>query len=349
MKWSKMITAIGAHAEGEIGRVITGGIAPVPGNDMRERLLWLNDHGDHIRKFALYEPRGAAQMSVNLLLPPTHPGADIAFIPMQGDRSHAMSGSNAMCVVTSVLETGMFAMSEPETVIRLDTAAGLVTARASCRDGKVTSVSLDFVESFAEHLDHPLRVEGIGELKVDVAFGGVYYVLADAAALGLEIVPANARKLVDLGSRLVAAAKEQISVQHPLVNEFNSIAFCMFTSVEDREWQVYRNATILPPGRVDRSPCGTGSAARLSVMRARGAINLNQEVTMRSIIGSRFSVKVTQDRKIGHRKGIQPVISGRSWIYAVEQMGVDPSDPFQQGFTLADTWGEGIEHILPTN
>jgi proline racemase len=347
MNWSKMVTVIGTHAEGEIGRVTTGGIAPVPGKDMRERLLWLNAYGDHIRKFALYEPRGAAQMSVNLLLPPTRADADIGFIPMQGDRSHAMSGSNAICVVTCVLETGMFAIAEPETIVRLDTAAGLVNARASCRDGKVTSVSLDFVDSFAEHLDHPLHVDGIGNLSVDVAFGGVYYILVNAADLGLEIAPANARRLVDLGTRIVAAAKEQISVQHPLISEFNSIAFCIFTGIEDTQANTYRNATILPLGRIDRSPCGTGSAARLSVMRARKAIELDQEITMRSIIGSRFSVKVVDDCLIGDRNGIRPMISGRAWIYVVSQMGIDPSDPFQQGFTLADTWGDGIEHVVP--
>ncbi len=342
-----MMTVVGAHAEGEIGRVVTGGVGKIPGKTMLERLEWLNHQGDGIRRFCLFEPRGAAQMSVNLLLPPCDPAADVAFIPMQGDRSHAMSGSNAICVVTTVLETGMLAMIEPETTVVLDTAAGLVTARASCRKGKVTAVSLDFVESFVEHLDHPLAVDGLGELRVDVAFGGVYYVLVDTAQVGVEITPTKARTLVDLGNRIGAAARERIAVRHPTVPEFDRIAFCMFTGVEAGGERHYRNATILPPGRVDRSPCGTGSAARLATMRARGLIGLGEYVTMRSIIGTRFTVGVQADTRLGTRAAIRPRIQGRAWLYAVSQLGVDPSDPFPEGFTMSDTWGDGVVHEIP--
>ncbi|MCP5088406.1 MAG: proline racemase [Rhodobacteraceae bacterium] len=347
MRWSKVITVVGAHAEGEIGRVVTAGVLNEPGLSMLERLNWLNDEADHIRRFCLFEPRGAAQMTVNLLTPPSSPDADVGFIPMQGDGSHAMSGSNAMCVTTVVLETGMIEMEEPQTVVRLDTAAGLVVATAQCKDGRVQSVTLDFLPSFADALDCVVEVPGLGPVKLDVAFGGVYYVLVDAEQLDLKIAPENAKKMVELGNRIKLAAKKHLSVQHPTVPQFNEIEFCMFTDVEDQQNKVYRNATIMPPGRIDRSPCGTGTAARLAVMHARGEVELDESVTMRSTIGSRFKAQVSGNVEIGNLTGVTTRISGRAWVYGIHQLGVDPTDPFPTGFTMADTWGDGIEHMLP--
>ena len=346
MQFSKMVTVVGAHAEGEIGRVITAGLLVRPGMTMLERLNWLNDEADHIRRFCLFEPRGAAQMTVNLLTPPSSPGADVGFIPMQGDGSHAMSGSNAMCVTTVLLETGMLEMREPETLVHLDTAAGLITATAECAAGRVRSVTLDFLPSFAEALDCTVEVPEIGPVRLDVAFGGVYYVLVDARQFDLGIVPANARTLVELGNRINRAAKEQLSVRHPVISQFDSIEFCMFTDVEDARNRIYRNATIMPPGRIDRSPCGTGTAARLAVMSARGEISMGETVTMRSTIGSRFHACVSGKTDIGARAGISTRITGRAWIYGIHQLCVDPTDPFPTGFTMADTWGDGIDHQI---
>jgi len=194
---------------------------------MLEKVSHLNRERDDLRRFCLFEPRGCAQMTANLLLPPVTPVADAAFIPMQADASHAMSGSNAMCVVTVLLETGILTMIEPRTQVVLDTAAGLVTARADCRAGRVEKVTLDFFPSFCEHLDHPLEVEGLGTLAVDVAFGGVYYVIPRAADLGIEIGPATARDMVEVGNRIKAAAEEQIPVEHPETPEFDRVEFLM--------------------------------------------------------------------------------------------------------------------------
>ena len=347
MNWSRSITVVGAHAEGEIGRVITGGVLSVPGSTMLERLKWLNEHGDHLRRFALFEPRGAAQMTVNVLLPPCEPTADAAFIPMQGDGSHAMSGSNAMCVTTVLLETGMIEMRDGINRVVLDTAAGLINASAQCANGKAESVSLDFFPSFVEHLDVEIDVDGLGTIRADVAFGGVYYVMVDASSFNLTIEPDAARKMVDLGNRILRAATAQMHVQHPTIQEFNKIEFCMFTGVENAAARVFRNATIMPPGRIDRSPCGTGTAARLAVMNARGELLPGDAAVMKSTIGSRFDARIVGVTKVGQRDAILPNITGRAWIYSVGQYGVDPSDPFQQGFTLSDTWGDGIEHIIP--
>lgn len=340
------MTVIGAHAEGEVGRVLVGGVLPVPGQTMLERLFHLQEN-DGLRQFLNQEPRGCAQMTTNLLLPPCDPMADAAFIPMQADGTHAMSGSNAMCVTTVLLETGMLPMVEPQTVVVLDTAAGLVRATAKCSGGKVERVALDFFPSYAEHLDVKLEVAGLGTLSVDVAFGGAFYVMPDVGQLGFRIGPDVAQDMVRLGGQIKAAAREQITVQHPVIDAFKSIEFLMFTDTVESQENSYRNATIMPPGRIDRSPCGTGSAARLAAMFAKGEIAMDQPVEMLSTINSRFSTSVMAKTRIGDRPAIRPRIEGRAWIYATMQLGSDPTDPYKLGYTLSDTWGTEIEHKPP--
>lgn len=347
MNWSRKVRIVGAHAEGEIGRVIVDGAPPIPGKTMLERLKWLNEQGDDLRRFTLFEPRGAAQMTVNLLTEPCTPGAHAGFIPMQGDGSHAMSGSNAICVTTVLLETGIVEMKPGTQRIVLDTAAGPVTATATCSTEKVESVSLDFFPSFAEQLDVEISADGIGPVTLDVAFGGVYYIIVDAAQFGLAIEPGSAKQLVSLGQQLLASARKQLSVQHPLVPEFNTLEFCMFTSTENKSARIFRNATIMPPGRIDRSPCGTGTAARLAVMHAKGQVGIGDEVTMRSTIGSRFLSRIVGVTQIGDYNAVLPNITGRAWIFSNGEYGVSPDDPFPEGFTMADTWGDGIEHEFP--
>ncbi|MEX3007515.1 proline racemase family protein [Hoeflea sp. TYP-13] len=346
MRWNRTVTIVGAHAEGEIGRVLTGGVLDIKGKTTLEKLEYLQAH-DELRQFVNHEPRGCAQMTTNLLLPPSRSDADAAFIPMQADGSHAMSGSNAMCVTTVLLETGILSMQEPETTVVLDTAAGLVKARAVCRDGRVERVSLDFFPAFVEHLGASLEVEGLGTLSVDVSFGGVYYVLPRARELDLRISPDTAQDMVSLGNRIKAAAREQLPVQHPEIRQFNAIEFLMFVDDIDAAANAYRNATIMPPGRVDRSPCGTGTAARLAVMHARGEARIGQDFDMRSTINSRFSATILGTTTVGGRAAVLPRISGRAWIYSVTQLGTDPSDPYPVGFTMADTWGTDIAHAIP--
>ncbi len=348
MRWEKTLTVVGAHAEGEIGRVVTGGVLDIPGATIREKLAYLNREGDEFRRFCVYEPRGCAQMSTNLLLPATVPGADAAFIPMQSDACHAMSGSNAMCVVTVLLEMGILPMREPETTVVLDTAAGQVTGIARCREGRVEAVSLDFMPSFADQLEHPIEVEGLGTIFVDIAFGGIYYALADARDLGLEISPGSARDMVDLGNRIRSAAREQVTVQHPEIPEFNEIEFVMFCDRPGETGRIFRNGTVMPPGRMDRSPCGTGTAARLAVLLEKGLVRVGEELEMRSIINSSFRASILSRTTIGARHAILPRITGRAWIFGIFQLGADPSDPFRSGFTLGDTWGTGMEHRMPS-
>jgi proline racemase len=334
MRWSKTLTMVEAHAEGEVGRVVTGGVLDLPGSTMLEKMTFLNEQDDSLRRFCVFEPRGYASMSTNLLFPPSRPDADAGFIILQGDKAHAMSGSNCICVVTVLLETGLVPMNEPETVVRLDTPAGLVVASASCRDGKCERVSLDMVPSFVEDLDIEVNVPGLGPVRVDAAFGGVYYALIDPRPLGLEIAPSSARALVDAGCRIHRALNERVDVRHPEFPSIHGFAYMMFT--DRREDGDLIGATILPPGRIDRSPCGTGNSARLAVRHARGEAREGETLTARSIIDSRFEVSFLGRTSVAGRPAVLPRISGRGWIHGIHQIGVDPDDPYPEGYLLSD-------------
>ncbi|RQR35468.1 proline racemase [Burkholderia sp. Bp9143] len=339
MRWKKSLQLVGVHCEGEIGKVITGGVVDIPGETMLDKMNYINEVDDSLRRLVVLEPRGCLQMSVNLLLPPTRPEADAGFIVLQSDKAHPMSGSNSICVVTALLELGMVPMQEPETTVVLDTPAGLVTARATCRDGRCVGVSLDMVPAFVEQLDVPIATERYGEVKVDIAFGGVYYALVDVSQLGIDIVPQNARQLADLGVSLRSVINAQVEVQHPLYPQINQIAYVMFRNRVDNS--TYQTCTTLPPGRIDRSPCGTGSSANLATLAARGEVEVGSQLTSRSTIGSEFKVALLGRTQVGHKPAVLPRVTGRAWIYSVEQIGVDPDDPLAAGFMLSDTWGEG--------
>ena len=329
---------LGVHAEGEVGRIIVSGAPDIPGATMTDKMTYINSVDDSLLKRCLYEPRGAAQMTINLLVPPGRDDVEMGFIPIQPDAAHAMSGSNAMCVTTALLETGMIAATGSNPVVRLDTPAGIVETKATWTGNKVERVEIDAPPSFVEHLDHPLEVEGLGSITVDVAFGGCYFALIKGAALGLEVAAHEARDLVDTGMRILDAAKEQIAVRHPETPAFDHVEYPIFMAGGGAE---IRNANIIFPGRVDRSPCGTGTAARLALMHERGELGINQEIDSRSVIGGCFRSRIAGTTSVGDRRAVLPKISGRSWIYGRYTQGVHPSDPFPLGYTLSDTWGPG--------
>ena len=333
------VELLGVHAEGEAGRIIVSGAPDIPGSSMVDKMNHINTVDDTLLKRCLYEPRGAAQMTVNLLVPPCREDADMGFLPMQPDGAHAMSGSNAICVATALLETGIVAPKGPNTVVRLDTPAGLVEATATWTGNKVERVEIDMPESFVEHLDYPLKVDGLGAIEVDVAFGGCYFALVDAESVGFELVPSEARRLVEFGQRVADAAAEQIAVRHPRMPELDRIEYPMFVSGKGSR---IRNATIIAPGRLDRSPCGTGTAARLAVMHERGELDAGDEVLVRSIIDTEFRAHIDGFAAVGGHKAVRPKISGRAWIYGRHTLGLDPNDPFPLGYTLSDMWGTGM-------
>lgn len=341
MRWSKTVTMVEAHAEGEVGRIVTGGVIDVPGVTIADKLRHLNEVDDSLRRFLVFEPRASAQMSTCLIFPPTRPDADVGFIILQPDKAHAMSGSNSICLTTVLLETGMLEMTEPETVVRIDTASGLVAARASCRDGKVERVTLTMNPSYAHELDAVVEVDGFGKVKLDIAYGGIFYALIDPAQLGLEIRPDQARSLVEAGSAIHRAVNAQLEIAHPEIEAIKGISYTMFVS-HNAEGEL-KGATIMPPGRIDRSPCGTGNSARLAIAAARGLAKPGDTFTARSIIDSTFEVTHAGDTTVAGRPAVQPVISGRGWIYGIHQIGVDPSDPYPLGYTVSDTWGTAFD------
>lgn len=341
MRWSKTVTLIEAHAEGEVGRIVTGGVVSVPGQTIADKLIHINEVDDSLRRFLVFEPRASAQMSTCLIFPPTRPDADIGFIILQGDKAHAMSGSNSICLTTVLLETGMLPMVEPETIVRIETASGLVTARATCHNGKCERVTLTMNPSYADQLDAVVDVEGFGKVKLDIAYGGIFYALVDPAQLGLEIRPDQAKRLVEAGSAIQRAVNAQLTIAHPEIEAIKGISYTMFNSVN--EAGELKGATIMPPGRIDRSPCGTGNSARLAVAAARGLARPGDVFTARSIIDSTFEVTYAGDTTVAGRPAVQPIISGRGWIHGIHQIGVDPTDPYPLGYSVADTWGDAFD------
>ena len=338
---SRTFHAIEVHAEGEQGTCYLGSVFPIPGQTMRDKLRFINDQDDSIRKYLTQEPRGRPQASANVVYPSTVPGADAGFIILQADRAHAMSGSNTICVVTALLETGSVAMTEPVTQVVLETAAGIITAQATCRDGHCERVTFDGVASFVEALDVPLVVQGYGALTVDVAYGGCYYILVRAEALGVTLDRQSARQVVEAASAVSVAARAAISVQHPDFPEINFISYVMVIGDDHPSEGHLRGATVLS-GRVDRSPCGTGNSARLACMAARGQAQVGQKFTATSMIDSEFTVEIVATTTVGGREAVLPRISGRGWVVGSRTVSVDPTDPYPLGFTLSDVWGTEI-------
>ncbi|MDA8052215.1 MAG: proline racemase family protein [Rhodospirillales bacterium] len=340
MRWNRSVTVVGVHAEGEVGQVITGGVLPPPGATMFERMAYLRDKDDTLRRLLLFEPRGAVNHSVNLITPPCSPDADLGLIIMESRFYVPMSGSNTICAVTAVLETGILPMHEPETRLTLDTPGGLVRVSASCRDGRCERVTFRNVPSFVLHRDRNIEVAGLGTIRVDVAYGGMLYAIVDAAPLGFAIAPAEARDLVAVGERIKAAAVEQLPSVHPENPEIRTVNQTLFAGplAATAAGRTARNAVIISPGRIDRSPCGTGTSARLALLHARGEIAQGETLDHVSIIGTHFQGVVEGTTATGGLPAVTVSISGRAFLTSVGQIGLDPADPFPEGFTLPDTW-----------
>ena len=342
MRSSRTIHVVSCHAEGEVGDVIVGGVAPPPGRTLWEQRGWIASEGT-LRNFLLQEPRGGVFRHVNLLVPPVDPRAQMGFIVMEPADTPPMSGSNSICVATVLLETGILPMQEPETRLLLEAPGGLVEARASCADGRVERVTILNVPSFADRLGAPLEVAGLGTLTVDTAYGGDSFVIVDAAAAGVEIAPHNARRLAELGVRITAAANEQLGFRHPDNPDWDHISFCQFTEPVRRAGGALtgRNAVAIRPGKIDRSPTGTGCSARMAVLHARGEMLVGDEYLARSIIDSEFYCRIEAETTVGDRPAILPTVSGRAWITGIHQHMLDPHDPWPEGYRLADTWPGG--------
>jgi len=334
-----MIEVISAHAEGEVGDVIIGGVDAIPGKTIWEQSRFIaNDQS--LRKFILNEPRGGVFRHVNLLVPPTDPAAAVAFIIMEPEDTPPMSGSNSICVATVVLERGIVKMVEPITNLVMQAPGGLVYVTAHCKSGKVTKVVVKNIASFAGQLNARLEVDGLGSIEVDTAFGGDSFVIADAKKLGFEIKADEAADLAKVGMRITAAANEQLQFEHPTNPDWRHFSFTQLALpifYEDGV-AISKNAVAIQPGKIDRSPTGTGCSARLAVLHKRGVLKLNDLMIGRSIIDSQFECKIEQEVSVGDKSGIIPSIAGQAWITGHHQHTLDPTDPYPLGYKLSDTW-----------
>ena len=338
MRTSKVIHVVSCHAEGEVGDVIVGGVAPPPGATLwAQRSFIAQDEG--LRNFVLNEPRGGVFRHVNLLVPPKDPRAQMGWIIMEPEDTPPMSGSNSICVATVLLDSGIVPMREPETHLVLEAPGGLVKARAQCRNGKAERITITNVPSFVDKLGASLEVEGLGTLTVDTAYGGDSFVIVDAAALGFEIVPAEARDLAETGMKVTAAANEQLGFTHPEQAQWDHFSFCQFAGplVEEEGVLTGPNAVAIRPGKIDRSPTGTGCSARMAVLHARGRLPTGR-YRARSIIGSEFLCRIEAEASVGGKPAIIPSITGRAWITGIHQLMLDPDDPWPDGYRLSDTW-----------
>jgi len=339
MRASKILHVVSCHAEGEVGDVIVGGVAPPPGATIWEQSRWIAKD-QNLRNFLLNEPRGGVFRHVNLLVPPKHPRAQMGWIIMEPVHTPPMSGSNAICVATVLLETGILPMSEPETRLVLEAPGGLVEVTARCRAGKAERVTIRNVASFADQIEVALDVEGLPTLTVSTAYGGDSFVIVDATALGFAIEPREARDLAATGMKVTRAANQQLGFRHPENPDWNHISFCQFAAPLTEEGGVKsgKSAVVVEPGKIDRSPTGTGISARMALLHAKGLMKTGEAFVGRSIIESRFDGRIEAETTVGGKPAIIPSISGRAWITGTHQVTLDPEDPWPEGYRIGDTW-----------
>ena len=345
MRFSRSLKVVGVHAEGEVGNVIVGGFGQIPGETMFDKRNYLAENRDWLRKMILMEPRGQMARNANIIISSNNPAADAGYVIMESIEYPVMSGSNTICVATVLLETGMIDPIEPVTNLVLESAAGLIPVECHVKDGKVTSARFTNQPAFVFELDAHVEVEGVGTVRLDVAWGGMTYGIMDARDFGFAITPDEARDICDLGEKIKIAAAEQIKVKHPENPDFPGITIVEFTLPPERiEGGLQaKNTVVVSPGRCDRSPCGTGTSARLAVMHARGEIQVGERFVHKSIIDSTFDCRIESTTKVGNIDAIVPSIAGQAWITDLTTLVLDPTDPYPEGYKLSDTWMSGLE------
>jgi proline racemase len=353
MRLDPVIKAVEVHAGGEPGRVVVGGVHDVPGDTMLEKRNHLAQQGDRLRHLMLREPRGYPALCANVLLPPTSPEADAGYVIMEQAEYPAMSGSNTICVATVLINERLVHVTEPRTELTLEAPAGLIRIRADVYDGRATAITFENVPAFAHRLDMPVEVPQLGSVVVDVSWGGMFYALTDAAALGFRLTPDEGRDLVRVGEMVKAAAREQIPVEHPETPELAGISIMEFTGPPSVPGAHGRNTVVVSSGTLDwsrpasftgvldRSPCGTGTCARMAVMHARGQLAIDEDFVHEGILGTTWTGRLLRETTVGGVPAVVPQLTGSAWITGRSDYVVDEADPFPDGFTVGDLWGLG--------
>jgi proline racemase len=346
-----MIHAVDLHACGEPGRVIVGGVLDVPGETMFEKMQYFEQKADSLRLRMLREPRGYPAANCNLILPSNNPEAAAGFIIMEQTEYPGMSGTNTICVVTTLIETGMVEVNEPFTEFKLDTPAGLISIKAEVRNGKAINVTFENVPAFSVYSNKSIYVPEIGEVKVDVAYGGMFYVILDSEELGLKLTPDNGGKIVRNAEMVKAIASEKLPVVHPENKDISGITIAVVSGPPDNPDATLKNAVVVSTGKldwdrpetwkgvIDRSPCGTGTCAKMASLFEKNKLDLETDFIHEGILGTTFTGRLVKKTKVGNYDAVVPTITGRAWITGFAQYVLDDSDPFPEGYTIGDIWG----------
>ena len=351
MTISNMIHAVDLHACGEPGREIVGGVLDVPGETMFEKMQYFEQKADSLRLRMLREPRGYPAANCNLILPSNNPEAAAGFIIMEQTEYPGMSGTNTICVVTTLIETGMVEVNEPFTEFKLDTPAGLISIKAEVRNGKAINVTFENVPAFSVYSNKSIYVPEIGEVKVDVAYGGMFYVILDSEELGLKLTPDNGGKIVRNAEMVKAIASEKLPVVHPENKDISGITIAVVSGPPDNPDATLKNAVVVSTGKldwdrpetwkgvIDRSPCGTGTCAKMASLFEKNKLDLETDFIHEGILGTTFTGRLVKKTKVGNYDAVVPTITGRAWITGFAQYVLDDSDPFPEGYTIGDIWG----------
>ncbi|GAB7052280.1 proline racemase family protein [Catenuloplanes indicus] len=332
MRAARMFSAVDSHTEGMPTRVITGGMGVIPGATMNERRLHFIAHLDHIRRLLVNEPRGHAAMSGAILQPPTRPDADFGVLYIEVSGCLPMCGHGTIGVATVLVETGMVEVAEPVTTIRLDTPAGLVVAQVAVQDGRARHVTLENVPAYCERLDETIAVPALGkEITYSLAFGGNFYAMVDLEQIGQPFDRAHKQEILTAGLAIMDAINTRVPPKHPTIDGVDHCHHVEFIA-PGSDATLSRHAMAIHPGWFDRSPCGTGTSARMAELHARGELPLHRDFVNESFIGSRFTGRLIGETDVGGRRAVLPTITGRAWITGFGQYVLDPADPYPEGF-----------------
>ena len=334
MKFSKMLTGIDSHTMGEPTRIITGGIPTIPGTTMAEKKQYLVDNLDYIRTALMNEPRGHKDMFGSIITAPCNLEADFGIIFMDGGGYLNMCGHGSIGAVTAAIETGIVKATEPITVVKMDTPAGLVTATAKVKDGLVSEVSITNVASFLMKESVIVDVPDVGAVEMDISFGGSFFAIVDARKLGVRVEPANGGKLLELGLKIRDSVNQQVEIAHPLMPHIKTCDLVEFYDEAVHPEADYRNVVVFGQGQVDRSPCGTGTSAKMATLFAKGELEQGKLFTYESIIGTIFKGRVLDTTTVGEHSAVIPEITGAAFITGLATFLIDERDPVKHGFVI---------------
>lgn len=334
MKFSRTVMAIDSHTMGEPTRIVIGGIPNIPGTTMAEKKAYLENNLDNIRTSLMCEPRGHRDMFGSILTNAITPGADYGIVFMDGGGYLNMCGHGSIGAVTAAIETGMVKVSEPVTTVKFDAPAGLITARANISGGVVQSVTIKNVPAFVHQKDAKVHVPGIGDITMDISFGGSFFAIMDAEQAGMEIRPENTGRFIEKGMDILEAANAQLSVQHPQLAHIKTIDLVEFYAPPQDGEADCRNVVVFGNGQADRSPCGTGTCAKMATLHARNKLPLNRKFVQESIIGTQFTGMLIKETKVGDFDAVIPEITGSAYLTGFNTYVIDPDDPLRFGFAI---------------